>query len=61
MRNILLLLVLLGAATTASAADETFIRRVIEAKLNGARVDGIQPQIYQRPLDVLRRCYYLRE
>ena len=43
MRNILLLLVLLGAATTASAADETFIRRVIEAKLNGARVDGIQP------------------
>ena len=43
MRNIALFLALLCAAAAAGAADDAFIRRAIEAKLNGARVEGIQP------------------
>lgn len=43
MRQILFLLALLTAATAGVAADEIFIRRAIEAKLNGAKVEGIQP------------------
>lgn len=43
MRQIVLLLVLLTAAAPAVAADEGFIRRAIESKLNGPKVEGIQP------------------
>lgn len=43
MRKTCMLLALLCAATGAAAADENLIRRTIEAKLDGARVEGIQP------------------
>jgi thiol:disulfide interchange protein DsbC len=43
MRNIVLSLVLLLAAGAAAAADEAVIRRAVEAKLNGTRVDGVAP------------------
>ena len=42
MARLIALLALLLAAT-AAAADEAKIRRVVEAALGGARVDGVQP------------------
>ncbi|MBI3375774.1 MAG: DsbC family protein [Betaproteobacteria bacterium] len=41
MRNFALFLALLFAAGASPAADEALIRRAVEAKLNGTRIDGV--------------------
>ena len=43
MRKFLLLVALLSAAPAALPADEALIRRTMESKLEGLRVEGIQP------------------